>query len=250
MPRHGSAAARAAALPSLPVNDVLLIDDDERLGEVLAEYGERFALRIVAATTPSAGLAALEGGDFDAVILDVMLPEMDGFAVCRRIRERSDVPIVMLTARGETTDRIVGLELGADDYLPKPFEPRELVARLQANIKRYRTPSASESDDTDAVRRFEGFALYPQMREVVIGERAAGLTTMEYALLMLLASEPGRAFSRDEILARLKGTEHELFSRSVDILVSRLRAKLRPVTPVRTVHGAGYAFVARRAGSA
>ena len=231
------------------MNDVLLIDDDERLGEVLVEYGERFALRITPTATPSAGVAALASGDFDAVILDVMLPEMDGFAVCRRIRETSDVPIVMLTARGETTDRVVGLEIGADDYLPKPFEPRELVARLQANIKRYRARPASEPEDADVVRRFEGFALHPQTREVMVGERTAGLTTMEYALLMLLASEPGRAFSRDEILGRLKGTEHELFSRSVDILVSRLRAKLRPATPVQTVHGAGYAFVARRGAS-
>ena len=229
------------------MNDVLLIDDDERLGEVLVEYGEQFSLRIVPKATPGAGLAALADADFDAVILDVMLPEMDGFAVCRRIRETSDVPIVMLTARGETTDRVVGLEIGADDYLPKPFEPRELVARLQANIKRYRATSPPARGAADEVRRFEGFALHPETREVRVGGRDAGLTTMEYALLMLLASEPGRAFSRDEILGTLKGTEHELFSRSVDILVSRLRAKLRPSTPVQTVHGAGYAFVARRA---
>lgn len=226
------------------MSEVLLIDDDERLGEVLVEYGERFGLAITARTTPGAGLETLADGDFDAVILDVMLPEMDGFEVLRRIRATSDVPVVMLTARGEITDRVVGLEIGADDYLPKPFEPRELVARLQANIKRYRATRTSGPSSTE--QRFEGLSLDPELREVRVDGAPADLTTMEYALLTLLASEPGRAFSRDEILGALKGTEHELFSRSVDILVSRLRAKLRPATPIRTVHGAGYAFVARR----
>ena len=226
------------------MSEILLIDDDERLGEVLAEYGERFGLDIVARTTPTAGLEALAAGDFDAVILDVMLPEMDGFEVLRRIRATSDVPVLMLTARGDITDRVVGLEIGADDYLPKPFEPRELVARLQTNVKRYR--AARPAEPAPDVQRFEGLSLHPELREVRVGDEPIDLTTMEYALLTLLAAEPGRAFTRDEILGALKGTEHELFSRSVDILVSRLRAKLRPATPVHTVHGAGYAFVARR----
>ena len=231
------------------MSDVLLIDDDERLGEVLVEYCARFGLAVSPETTPSAGLARLARDDFDAIILDVMLPEMDGFEVLRRIRATSDVPVVMLTARGEITDRVVGLEIGADDYLPKPFEPRELVARLQSNIKRYRGATAGREaarSREPTVRRFDGFSLHPETREVRVGDAPVELTTMEYELLMLLATEPGRAFSRDEILGALKGTEHELFSRSVDILVSRLRAKLRPATPVHTVHGAGYAFVARR----
>lgn len=229
------------------VNDILLIDDDERLGEVLVEYAAQFGMTITPAVTPSIAFAALDATDFDAVILDVMLPEMDGFEVCRRIRASSDIPIVMLTARGEITDRVVGLEIGADDYLPKPFEPRELVARLQSNIKRYRGTQVSNRTATSArVRRFEGLSLHPESREVQVHGKAIDLTTMEYRFLTLLAAEPGRAFSRDEILGQLKGTEHELFSRSVDILVSRLRAKLRPATPIHTVHGAGYAFVARR----
>ena len=250
------AAFRCATLSR--VSEVLLIDDDERLGEVLVEYGARFGLAVTPTATPSAGLARLASGDFDAVILDVMLPEMDGFEVLRRIRASSDVPVVMLTARGEITDRVVGLEIGADDYLPKPFEPRELVARLQTNIKRYRAASPGRAsgsperavDEEAGVRRFDGLSLHPETREVRVGEVAVELTTMEYELLTLLATAPGRAFSRDEILGALKGTEHELFSRSVDILVSRLRAKLRPATPVRTVHGAGYAFVARRLAAA
>ena len=223
--------------------DILLIDDDERLGEVLVEYAERFGLVVTPAATPSRGLALLAERDFDAVVLDVMLPEMDGFEVLRRIRSASEVPVLMLSARGETTDRIVGLEIGADDYLPKPFEPRELVARLQRNIRRYRRTGAPGAD---GARHFDGLSLHPDAREVRVDDSSVALTTMEYELLTLLAGEPGRAFSRDEILHALKGTEHELFSRSVDILVSRLRAKLKPATPVHTVHGAGYAFVARR----
>jgi len=236
------------------VNPVLLIDDDGKLGELLVEYCARFGLRVEPALTPSAGLAKLDAGAFEAVILDVMLPEMDGFEVIRRIRARSDIPIVMLTARGDVTDRIVGLELGADDYLPKPFEPRELVARLQANIKRRAADAAARPDPAEAradgTGRFEGFSLHPDTREVRIDGEPVELTTKEYELLMLLASTPGEALSRDAILATLKGTEHELYSRSVDILVSRLRAKLRPAHPIRTVHGAGYAFVARRLGNA
>lgn len=229
------------------VQHILLIDDDERLGELLIEYAARFDMKVTAVTTPSAAFEMLARGDHDAAILDVMLPEMDGFDVCRRIRETSDIPIIMLTARGETTDRVVGLEIGADDYLPKPFEPRELVARLQSNIKRYRgTTSRLERARKPLVRRFEGLSLHPETQEVRVADRPVELTTMEYDFLMLLAEEPGRTWSRDDILGRLKGTEHELFSRSVDILVSRLRAKLKPASPIKTVRGTGYAFVARR----
>ena len=170
------------------VNDILLIDDDERLGELLIEYAARFDMKITAATTPSAAFVLLEEVDHDAVILDVMLPEMDGFEVCRRIRESSDIPIIMLTARGETTDRVVGLEIGADDYLPKPFEPRELGARLQSNIRRYRGTSARlKRERTPSVRRFEGLSLHPETQEVRVDDRVVDLTTMEYDFLMLLA---------------------------------------------------------------
>lgn len=229
------------------MHPVLMIDDDGKLGEVLTEYCARFSIAIEPALTPSKGLAKLRERQFDAVILDVMLPEMDGFDVCRAIRRESDVPIIMLTARGDVTDRIVGLEIGADDYLPKPFDPRELVARLQTNIKRHLANSSdSTARNAEPVLQYEGFSLHPEVREVHVDDQPIDLTTMEYALLMLLAQEPGRAWSRDEILGILKGTENELFSRSVDILVSRLRNKLKPAAPIKTVHGAGYAFVARR----
>jgi len=220
--------------------DVLLIDDDDKLATLLVEYCEKFGIRIQSEMLPSKGLERLGGDRFDAVILDVMLPEMDGFEVCKIIRRSNTIPIIMLTARGEVTDRVVGLEIGADDYLPKPFDPRELVARINTIVKRKRaTPN-----DTDALI-FEKLTIDRAQREVTVEGKSVDLTTMEYQLLILLASSPGKDFSRDDILNRLKGTETELFSRSVDILVSRLRSKLAPATPIKTVYGSGYAFVGK-----
>jgi len=168
---------------------------------------------------------------------------MDGFEVCRTIRRDSEVPIVMLTARGEVTDRVVGLELGADDYLPKPFEPRELVARIHRILKR-----AGNRGGAD-----EGHWRYPDLhidreRQVVeVQGRPAELTHMEYRLLELLASRPAHPFSRDDILNALRGVEADLYTRAVDVLISRLRQKLRPTDYIKTVRGAGYSFVAPRA---
>ena len=220
---------------------VLLIDDDEDLAELLTEYAQRFAITIEAIHNPIEALDILkQQTEYQAIILDVMLPDIDGFETCRRIRQFCDLPVIMLTARGDVTDRIVGLELGADDYLPKPFEPRELMARLQANIKRHHKSGSSD------LLRFEGLAIDLNTREVQVNEHVIELTTKEYELLCLLATSPGKTFSRDDLLASLKGSELELFSRSIDILVSRLRQKLKPVNPVKTVHGAGYAFVGKK----
>ena len=216
--------------------NVLIIDDDEKLAQLVKEYCARYNIEVTEASLPSTGLAALKDKEFDAVILDVMLPEMDGFEVCKSIRSFSEIPIIMLTARGDVMDRIVGLELGADDYLPKQFEPRELVARINSIAKR-------KSTDTDDLR-FEGLHINQQIRQVLVHDKPVDLTTMEYQLLLLLASSPGKDFTRDDILNQLKGTETELFSRSVDILISRLRNKLKPTTPIKTVYGSGYAFVA------
>ena len=219
---------------------VLLIDDDENLAPPLAEYLRRFDLELVAATRPSAGLARLAEGGIDAVILDVMLPEMDGFEVCRRIRAESEVPVLMLTARGELSDKVVGLEIGADDYLPKPFEPRELAARLATILRRAR-PAASP------VLRFEGLVIDTVRREVRREGSVIDLTGTEYELLLLLAREPQRVWTRDEILARLRGKEaEELFTRAVDILVSRLRKKLEPLQVIKTLRNAGYTFAGAR----
>ena len=223
---------------------ILLIDDDRALGEPLAAYFARFELQLVQALRPSEGLALLRQGRFDAAILDVMLPEQDGFALCRAIRAESDIPIVMLTARGEVMDRVVGLELGADDYLPKPFEPRELVARLQTVLRR-RSGTA-----TDGRLRFEGLVIDPVTRAVQRQGEPVELTGTEFDLLLLLAREPGKVFARDHILNQLRGHEAELYTRAVDILISRLRRKLEPVVAIKTLRNAGYALALRPAGSA
>ena len=213
---------------------ILLIDDDSELGGPLGVYFARFGLALECALTPSAGLALLRQGGFDAVILDVMLPEMDGFALCRAIRKDSDIPVVMLTARGEVMDRVVGLELGADDYLPKPFEPRELVARLLTVLRRQRVP------DIAHLLQFEGLVVDLDKRSLLRQGEALDLTSTEFELLTLLAREPGKVFSRDDILNRLRGHEVDLQTRAVDLLVSRLRKKLEPLDCIKTWRNAGY----------
>jgi two-component system, OmpR family, response regulator len=223
------------------MHHVLLIDDDEGLAPPLATYLRRFDFALVAETRPSSGLARLRAQPFDAVILDVMLPEMDGFELCRAIRRESDVPIVMLTARGEVMDRVVGLELGADDYLPKPFEPRELAARLQTILRRQRAPAPPLQG-----LRFEGLEIDLERRSVLRLGQPVLLTGTEFELLAMLAAEPQKVFSRDEILNRLRGQEAELFTRAVDILVSRLRKKLEPLDCIKTLRNAGYALALAR----
>jgi OmpR family response regulator RpaB len=220
------------------MHKVLLIDDDKKLAPLLKEYCERYNIDVSSAELPSIGLQKLKSGAFEAVILDVMLPEMDGFEVCKNIRQFSEIPVIMLTARGEVTDRVVGLEIGADDYLPKPFDPRELVARLNTIMKR-KAPTSIAAANLE----FDQLSINPSLREVTVLGKALELTTMEYQLLLLLANNPGKDFSRDDILNQLKGIDTELFSRSVDILVSRLRTKLKPAKPIKTVYGSGYAFV-------
>ena len=219
---------------------ILLIDDDSELGGPLGVYFARFGLALECALTPSAGLALLRQGGFDAVILDVMLPEMDGFALCRAIRKDSDIPVVMLTARGEVMDRVVGLELGADDYLPKPFEPRELVARLLTVLRRQRVP------DIAHLLQFEGLVVDLDKRSLLRQGEALDLTSTEFELLTLLAREPGKVFSRDDILNRLRGNEVDLQTRAVDLLVSRLRKKLEPLDCIKTWRNAGYSLAVGR----
>ena len=218
---------------------ILLIDDDAQLGAPLAAYFARFEMELVHALHPDDGLARLRGGGFDAAILDVMLPGMDGFALCRAIRKDSDLPILMLTARGEVMDRVVGLELGADDYIPKPFEPRELVARVQTVLRR-RVPVAAPP--ADGRLRFDGLELDPVRRSVWRHGQPVELTGTEFELLQLLAREPGRVHSRDDILNQLRGHEAELYTRAVDIVVSRLRKKLEPLDAIKTLRNAGYAL--------
>lgn len=221
------------------MSNILLIDDDRKLGEVLSEYFAQHQLQLTHCLHPKKGIDAFENQDFDLIILDVMMPDMDGFEVCRRIRQKSMVPIFMLTARGEVMDRVVGLELGADDYLPKPFEPRELIIRIQNALKR----STLASDQNTQTLRFKRLQIHTHLRQVELDDQMLNLTTAEYQLLTLLAKSPQKNFTRDEILNSLKGIEVELFSRSVDIAVSRLRKKIAPLDYIKTVWGAGYSFV-------
>ncbi len=216
---------------------ILLIDDDKRLADLLSQFFQRYALKMDSAERPSKGLQKLAFKHYDLVILDVMLPEMDGFEVCKQIRKNSEIPIIMLTARGEVMDRIVGLELGADDCLPKPFEPRELVARIQSILKR------KQHITNNANLKFGKLMIEPQLRQAKVANNALPLSSMEYQLLEFFAKNPDKVLSRDEILNHLKGVDTEIFSRSVDILVSRLRHKLAPLTPIKTVRSSGYVFL-------
>jgi two-component system OmpR family response regulator len=227
---------------------VLLIDDDEQLGPPLATYFQRFELALTHALRPSEGLARLRSGLFDVAILDVMLPEMDGFELCRTIRKESDIPIVMPTARGDVMDRVVGLELGADAYLPKPFEPRELVAHIQTVLRRRNGGNgpAATASAVPGVLAFDGLTIDPARRSVLRQGEAVELTGTEFELLHLLASDSGRVFSRDDILNQLRGHEAELYTRAVDIVVSRLRKKLEPLDCIKTLRNAGYSLALRK----
>ena len=225
---------------------ILLIDDDEGLGPPLAQYVERYELVLVQALRPSEGLMRLRTEAFDVAILDVMLPEMDGFELCRVIRQDNDIPIVMLTARGDVMDRVVGLEMGADDYLPKPFEPRELVARIQTMLRRrHGTLVGGPSKAQPGLLRFEGLVIDPARRRVEREGVEVELTGTEFDLLHLLARDPGKVFSRDDILNQLRGHEADLYTRAVDIVVSRLRKKLEPLDAIKTLRHAGYTLALR-----
>ena len=233
---------------------LLLIDDDEALAAPLASYLARFDFALSAVTRPSAALARLAEERFDALIRDGMLPERDGFAVCKRVRGGTEpwreIPILMLTARGDLTDRVVGLELGADDYLSKPFEPRELAARLQTILRRTRLAPVTAPVPATTTLRFVGLDIDTARRQVTAASGPVELTSTEYELLLMLAREPGRVFSRDEILNQLRGQEADIFTRAVDILVSRMRRKLEPLEALKTLRNAGYCFALPAAGEA
>lgn len=221
--------------------NVLIIDDDEALNSLLTEYLGRFGYSVRATTHPEAGLRALRADNPDILILDIMLPDMDGFAVCRKVRETRRIPIIMLTARGDVMDRIVGLELGADDYLPKPFEPRELVARMQSVLRRGRA-------EPDEQLRSGDLELNLATHSARLGAKVLPLTGAEFALLALLVRNRGRVLSRDRILEEVRGADWESFDRSIDVLMSRVRQKLgddpRNPSYIRTIRGAGYLFIA------
>lgn len=222
---------------------ILIIDDDEKLNQLLTQFLGDFGYNTLSAVHPQDGLKILKHKAPDLVILDVMLPGMDGFEVCKTIRQNSSVPIIMLTARGELMDRVVGLELGADDYLPKPFEPRELVARIHSVLRR------AGKMDVARPRTFGRLKIDFNKHIATLDEANVELTTNEFAALALLAGNPGKVFNRDEILQELRGIDCDAFNRSVDITMSRLRQKLNddPKSPafIKTIWGTGYVFIGR-----
>ena len=232
---------------------LLLIEDDARLAQMVAQYLGQSGFQVDHAADGLGGLARLQAtqGETppDLVVLDLMLPDIDGLEVCRRIRAlpgpAARTPIVMLTAKGDPMDRIIGLEIGADDYLPKPFEPRELLARIQTVLRRVAAPPPAAS--LAGALRFEGLHIDLDRRSVQRDDQVVELTSTEFELLVLLATTPGKVYSRDDILARLRGQPgQDIHSRAVDILVSRLRKKLEPLDVIHTLRNAGYLFAGAR----
>jgi len=217
---------------------VLLIDDDARLYELLAAYLSQNGFDVEGARDGSTGIAALAASPFDAVLLDVMMPGMSGLEACKRIRERSRIPILMLTAKGDETDRVVGLELGADDYIAKPFSPRELLARLRAVLRRSTPDGAHERVVIgQIVIDLEG-------REVTVSGQRVDLTALEFDLLLALAKRAGRVVPRESLLADAGRNDVTVGERTVDVHISHLRQKLGddPKAPrlIKTVRGVGY----------
>src|SRR5688500_9766276 len=215
---------------------VLLVDDDKRMFEFLARYLGENGVTVVHAEDGARGLVALEQGAFDAVLLDVMMPGMDGLATLKRIRARTPVPVIMLTARGDETDRVVGLELGADDYLAKPFSPRELLARLRAVLRRVQPAAVGEQL---AVR---DLVIDVPSREVRLAGKIIELTAIEFDILLALARRAGRVIPRDALLEEAGRGDVVVGERTVDVHISHLRQKLGDDPPrlIKTVRGVGY----------
>src|SRR5213083_757622 len=219
---------------------------------MVSEYLGKAGFRVAVASEGRAGLERVTREPFDALVLDLMLPDMGGLDVCRQLRAKSDLPVLMLTARGEAMDRVVGLEMGADDYLPKPFEPRELLARLRAILRRSRAAPKSATDSAPSAAASSDVLRYGRLeidrggREVRLDGAPCPLTGYQFALLLALAEHAGRVMSRDALMDLVKGEQLEAFDRSIDVHVSRIRAAIEddPKKPRRiiTVRGAGYVF--------
>src|ERR1700680_42390 len=221
---------------------ILLVEDDPRLAEMLSEYLGQAGFHITVAALGAAALERLSGAQFDAIVLDLMLPDMDGLDLCREGRAKSDTPVLMLTGRGDAIDRIVGLELGADDYLPKPFQPRELLARLRAILRR-RIRGGKTAEQSLHFGRLE---IDTAARAVRLDGVRCDLTGYQFDLLVALAQRAGRVLSRDVLMDLVKGERPDAFDRSIDVHMSRIRAAIEddPKKPRRviTVRGAGYVF--------
>ena len=220
----------------------LLIDDDQKLGDLLRNYLKTFDIDLSVVNDPREGITTIKNLDPDLLILDVMMPHINGFDLCKKIREESNKPIIILSARGESDDKVKGIDLGADDYLSKPFEARELVARIHGLLRRLHKDSDKNPDQI--------FKVDQQRLEVSLNGAILDLTTKEFELMDLFIKSPGVIFSRDEIIKEIKGIDAHLFSRSIDILISRLRHKIEddPKDPqlIKTIWGKGYMFVDSR----
>ena len=239
-----AAPPKSAAPAAAPATRILVIDDDRKLCRLIKDYLEPLGYTVQAAHTGPEGAARALAEAWHAVLLDLMLPGCDGFEVLRRIRAQSAVPVLMLTARGEEADRIVGLELGADDYLPKTFSTRELLARLRAVTRRTTPTSSSAPSEADEAVVVGDLRLNPAARTAALGKQTLTLTPVEFDLLLSLARAQGRVKSREQLLDEIRNRNYEVFDRSIDVHISALRRKLGddPKEPrfIRTVRSAGY----------
>ncbi len=229
---------------------ILIVDDDTEIRSLLTRYLEKNGLRATAVADGRAMWQALERGSFDLVVLDLMLPGDDGLTLCRNLRAKSDMPVVMLTARGDETDRIVGLEMGADDYLPKPFSARELLARIKVILRRTRSLPPNMQPQDEHLIRFAGWTLDTSKRELVNPDgTATPIGGAEYKLLRVFLDHPNRVLDRDQLLDLSQGREADPLDRAIDVQVSRLRHRLgddsRSPQLIKTVRGEGYVLAAQ-----
>mgnify|MGYP001319289873 FL=1 len=222
---------------------ILIVDDDNELTELLDEFLSEHKFKTKVFHNPMEALSSLKTSVPDLILLDIMMPEMDGFQLLRKIRETLDIPVIMLTAKGEVSDKVVGLELGADDYLAKPFEPRELLARIQSILRRVNSKNSMVD-----ILNFESLDINKIKEEVVLDGKTVSLSTSEFEALLLFANNSNKVLDREFLVENLRGITWQTYDRSVDVLVSRLRNKLGE-TPARTrfiktIHGVGYKFIA------
>ena len=221
---------------------ILVIDDDPKLANLVAEFLGSRGLQVVTENSGQNGLSRMRAGGIDAIVLDVMMPGMDGFVVLQEIRKESSIPVIMLTARGDDMDRIVGLEMGADDYLSKPFNPRELLARIRAVLRR--TQGSNSSSTTDDLIKACGIQLSPSRREAKIDGQVLDLTTTEFEILRVLLAGAGRVIPRERLMEQARGEEWAAYDRSIDVHISHLRKKIgddpRKPKRIKTIRGVGY----------
>lgn len=225
-----------------PLIRALMVEDDSRLAQLTRDYLEKRGVVVTVVGDGAAGLEEARRERYDCVLLDLMLPGMDGISVCQRLREQSDVPVIMITARGEEADRVMGLEIGADDYLPKPFSPRELLARIKALVRR----SRGQVGPSTRVLTAGDLSLDPGARRATLRGEELSLTSYEFSLLYALVERAGRVLSREQLMELARGSAEEAFDRSIDVHISRLRQKLgddsRRPQRIKTVRGVGYQY--------